>query len=273
MTMQLFDSHAHIQDDAFRGEARSVVERARRAGVIGILACGYDAPSNLDSLSLAAEYDIVYPAVGFHPHEASTVTPDMLAVLEEQALREDVLAVGEIGLDFYRDHSPHDVQRVVLDAQLELAARVGKPVSVHTRGAEDAIKDHLLAYAARSPLRAAGRPVGVLHCFGGTVEQAMPMVEAGFLVSLACAVTYPRNDETRRMAAELPLDVLLVETDSPYLPPQRMRGKRNEPSLVGSAVEAIAGLRKMSTLRVAETTTANALRLLAIPIPEPAVPA
>lgn len=261
--MRLFDSHSHLQDRAFAGEEAAVIERAQAAGVEGIALCGYDAPSNLRALEIASKHGGVYPTVGFHPHEAGTVTADMLAELDSLAALEEVVAVGEIGLDFYRHHSTPEDQRRVLAAQLEIALRHGKPVCVHSRAAEDACLELLAPFAKEVAQRGGGVP-GVMHCFGGTLEQALPYVELGFMVSIACVVTYPRNDEARRLARELPLDSLVIETDSPYLPPQGKRGQRNEPANVAAAAEAIAAARDMAVATVAEETTRNAERLFAV---------
>lgn len=267
----LVDTHAHLQDPAFRGHEDRVITAARAAGLRAIVVCGYDERSNMAALALAGRHaGFVLPAVGYHPHDATELTPTRLDALARQAAQPGVVAVGEIGLDFYRDLSPHGVQREALEAQLAIAVEVGKPVSVHTRAAEAAIGDHLRAYAQRSPLPAEGRPAGVLHCFGGTLEQALGYIGAGFLISVACTVTYPKNEEGRRLAAGIPLEALVVETDSPYLPPQPLRGKRNEPRHVAAAVEAIAVLRGISFDAVAEATTANACRLFAIRTPEAA---
>lgn len=266
--MRLFDTHAHLQDEAFDPrELNELLRRAERAGVAGIIVCGYDAPSNAAALELSARYPLLFPAVGFHPHEAGGVTETMLSGLEALAGLDEVVAIGEIGLDFFRDLSPRDAQRRVLGEQLAIALRVGKPVSVHTRGAEDEIAAHLAPYARA--VGAAGRSnPGVLHCFGGTLEQAVPLVEAGFAVSIACTVTYPGNTEGRRLAHELPLDTLVVETDCPYLPPQSSRGTRNEPANVAHAVRAIAVARGTTEEIVARATTANAERLFRVRLAE-----
>lgn len=261
--MQIFDTHAHLQDPAF-DDVTAVLERAEQAGVAGIAVCGYDPASNLQALELASQSSLLFPTVGFHPHEAKDITPAMLAELESLAALPEVVGVGEIGLDFFRDHSPRDTQRRVLEAQLEIALRVGKPVSVHSRGAEEAALEPLSVYARAASWSAGGRPVGVMHCFGGTLEQAQRYVAIGFLVSLACAVTYPRNDDTRSIAARLPLTVLVVETDSPYLPPQALRGKRNEPANVLSVIHSLASARGISSDAAADATTQNATRLFGV---------
>jgi TatD DNase family protein len=265
--MRLVDSHCHLQDQAFAGELPGVLARARSAGVEAIVDCGFDLASSVSAIRMAEDDDILVAAAGIHPHDARDVTAAMLAELESLAALQAVAAVGEIGLDFYRELSPRATQREVLARQLEIAVRLGKPVSVHSRGAEDEIYGPLAEYAAASPLTREGRPAGVMHCFGGTVEQALRFVALGFLVSVACSVTYPGAAETRRMAAALPLDRLLVETDSPYLPPQALRGKRNEPALVGAAVQAIAAARGQAPGIVAEATAMNAAGLFGLKLP------
>ena len=258
-----FDTHSHLQDPKLAGQFARVLERAREAGVAGVALCGYDAPSNQAALELAARSAMVFPTVGFHPHEADDVTPAMLAELESLAESPEVVAVGEIGLDFYRNLSSHEAQRRLIDAQLEIALRVRKPVCVHTRSAEDAAIAHLAPFAASA--REAGLKIpGVMHCFGGSAEQAQPYLEAGYLVSIACPVTYPKNEETRRLVRTLPLEALVIETDSPYLPPQTRRGQLNEPAYVMEAARAVAELREESLERVLAVTTRNAELLFGI---------
>jgi TatD DNase family protein len=194
----------------------------------------------------------------------------MLVELASQAALPEVVAIGELGLDFYRNLSGESNQRRVLDRQLEIALQTAKPVCVHSRSAEDAIAELLLPYAEEA--RKAGTAVpGVMHCFGGTVEQARPYLDAGFAVSIACTVTYPKNHETQRLARELPLSALVIETDSPYLPPQGRRGQLNEPAHVLEAAKAIADLRGEPLSRVLEATTANAARLFRVPVGAQAV--
>ena len=263
--MGAFDTHSHIQDPKLLGDFDGVLERARSAGLAGIAVLGYDAPSNALALELAARSALLFPAVGYHPHEADDVTPAMLAELESLASLPEVVAVGEIGLDAYRHHSSEANQRKLIDAQLEIALRVGKPVCVHSRAAEDAIFEHLGPYAERA--RAAGLAVpGVMHCFGGTFEQAEPYLAAGFVVSVACTVTYPKNDVTARLVKNVPLEALVIETDSPYLPPQTRRGQLNEPAYVVEAARAIAALREEPLEHVLEVTTRNAARLFRVPV-------
>lgn len=262
-----FDTHTHLQDPAFDRDLKAVITRAEHAGVGGMLLCGYDAHSNLDTLEIARQRPGIFAAVGFHPHEAKDVTGAMLDKLAAQAALPEVVAIGEIGLDFYRDHSPHDAQMRVLQAQLEIAATVGKPVSVHSRAAEDACLEPSAAYAERRGWAPGKLPVGIMHCFGGTLEQALRYVDVGFLISIACPITYPSNDEARRMAAGLPIEAIVVETDCPYLPPQKLRGKRNEPSHVWRAIEGLAAARGEEVDAVAAATTHNACRAFGVTLP------
>ncbi len=261
-----FDTHSHLQDRKIRADFAGILARAEDAGVGGIALCGYDAPSNEAAIAMAAGRPGVFPTVGFHPHEADDVTRTMLDELEELAALPDVVAVGEIGLDFYRGLAEEMNQRRLIDAQLEIALRVRKPVSVHSRSAEDAAYDHLAPYAAHA--REAGiETPGVMHCFGGTLEQALRYVEIGFMVSIAGPITYPKNDEARRLAAGLPARSLVIETDSPYLPPQVMRGKLNEPSLILHTARAVAAARGERVDDVLDFTTANAERLFGVRVP------
>lgn len=261
----LFDTHSHLQDPAFAEDLLPVLERAAAAGVRGAAVCGYDMPSNYAAIQLAEHHPMLCPTVGIHPHDAKDVTAAAFTELETLAALPRVVAIGELGLDFYRDHSPRDVQRRVLDDQLGLAASLGKPVCVHSRGAEDEVYEHLSAYARKAlSLRSAGRPLGVMHCFGGTLEQARRYVALGFVISIACTISYPKNDEARRIAAGLPLQALVIETDSPYLPPQAVRGQRNEPAQVLAAAEGVATACQLPLDVVARSTTENACRLYAV---------
>ena len=261
-----FDTHSHLQDAKLVRQFDEVLARAEAAGLEGIALCGYDAPSNEQALALASRSPWLHPTVGFHPHEADEVTPAMLSELASQAAVPEVVAIGEIGLDFYRNLSTEANQRALLDSQLEIALRLAKPVCVHSRSAEDAISEQLGPFAA-AMAKVTAAPPGVMHCFGGTFEQAQPYVDAGYLVSIACPVTYPKNETTLRLARELPLDVLVIETDSPYLPPQDRRGQLNEPANVIEAARAIAAARGVSLEHVLAVTTANARRLFRVPVP------
>jgi TatD DNase family protein len=261
MTATLFDTHSHLQDPKIIAELDGVLARAGAAGVDEIMVLGYDLASSEKAIELANRFPgRLYPAVGLHPHEADANWQGQLPRLRELARLPEVVAVGELGMDAYRGWSSEANQRRLLEAQLELALEVRKPVCVHSRSAEEALLGPLEAFARAA--RAAGVACpGVMHCFGGTLEQALPYVELGFLVSIAGPVTYPNNHEGRRLAAGLPARSLVIETDSPYLPPQSMRGKRNEPALMVETARAVAAARGVAFEELAELTTANARRL------------
>lgn len=267
--MRLFDSHSHVQDARFDEDREAVLARAAAAGVATIVVCGEDVASSEAAIALAAGTDSprLLATAGFHPHEASQANDAALDRIEGLAAAGNVAAIGEIGLDFYRDLSPRDMQRRVFDAQLAIAARLGLPVSIHSRDAEEELAPPLARFAAESPLLAAqDRPLGVLHAFGGTLEQARRYAGMGFLISLTCSAGYPRNDEARRVAAGLPLTSLLIETDSPALPPQSARGTRNEPANVKVTAEVVAEARGVSIEAIAEATTANAEALFGVTV-------
>ncbi|GBD23074.1 D-aminoacyl-tRNA deacylase [bacterium HR29] len=262
--LALADTHCHLQDPKIAVRAEELVARAREAGVRFILVCGYDLPSSAQALHLADRFPEVYAAVGVHPHDAKTFGPSAAAELESLARHPKCVAIGEIGLDFYRELSPRSTQREALEAQLQLATELGLPVSVHSRGAEDAIAPHLERYAAAAnALRAQGRPLGVMHCFGGNARQALRYADLGFFVSIACTIGYPKNERARELARTLPLSALVAETDAPYLPPQWARGQVNEPANVRAAVEGIAEARQVPFEVAAAETTANTARLFA----------
>ncbi len=266
--MRLIDAHSHLQDARFDADREAVLVRAAEAGVEAIVVCGEDVESSEAAIALAAatSQPRLLAAVGFHPHEASRASESALDAIERLAGAAPVAAIGEIGLDFYRELAPRATQRRVLDAQLAIAARLSLPVSLHSRDAEADLEPHLARFVAESPLAAAGCAPGVLHAFGGTLEQARRYAEMGFLISLTCAAGYPRNAEARRIAAELPLDSLLIETDSPALPPQFARGSRNEPANVRVIAEVAAAARGIAVETLAGATAANAEALFA-PVP------
>lgn len=257
----LFDTHCHLQDRKFAGEEAEAVERATERGLVGMLVCGYDAPSIEAAIDMAECYPAVYAGAGVHPHDADGMTPELLARIRELAAHPRCIAIGEIGLDFYRDLSPRDVQLRVLKQQLEIADDVGLPVSVHSREAEEAIYEPLAAHAASFAKRHRGLAPGVMHCFAGSPELALRFVDLGYVISVPCTITYPKNERAREIARSVPLESLVVETDAPYLPPQAIRGKRNEPAFVEAAVRGLAESRNMAFADVARATTGNALRV------------
>ena len=253
----LADSHAHIDDERFDADRDEVVARALAAGVSLIVNIGADMASSARSVALAEKYPGIYAAVGMHPHDSQDMKETDYRQLEQWANHPKVVAIGEIGLDYHYDLSPRSVQKEVFLRQLDLARKTGKPFIIHEREAHADMLD-IIRYAARGLN-------GVFHCFSGSVETAREYLKMGFYISVAGPVTFPKSVKTKEVAKAVPLDRLLVETDSPYLTPQPFRGKRNEPAYVRLVAEEIANLRDISLAELAEATTANVRRLFNIP--------
>lgn len=256
----MIDSHAHLDFPPFDPDREAVIARARAVGMVAILNVGADLESSRASVALAQQYDFIYAAVGIHPHDAKTLTPAVLEELRHLARHPKVVAVGEIGLDYYRDLSPRPVQRQAFADQLALAAELGLPVVIHSR---DALDDTLAILRGWS-----GR--GVLHSYSGGPEWLEEVLALGFSVGISGPVTFPNAHRLWAVAAAVPLDRLLVETDCPYLTPEPYRGRRNEPAYVWYVAGGVARARGISAEEVARITTENAAHLFRLPIPAPA---
>jgi TatD DNase family protein len=265
--MRLIDTHCHVQDRQFDGDREAALDRAREAGVELMVTLGSDLADSRAALALAERRQDVLAAAGVHPHDAAQATDADLDALEELARHPRVALVGEIGLDFYRNLSPRDRQLDVLRRQLLTAQRVGKPVAVHARDAEEEMMPLLTQWSGE--MRGAlpdGRPLGVMHYFSSDAAAARRYVELGFVISVHTSVTHPKAGQLAGVARELPLEHLVLETDSPYGAPQRHRGKRNEPAYVAEAAIRVAELKGLSPEQVAEATTRNAQRLLGVTV-------
>lgn len=254
----LVDSHTHLQDEIFNDNRKEIIARAREEGVEQIFICGEDISSSQAAIKLAQLDSRITAMVGFHPHNASEATIGKLDQVKELARNKDVCAIGEIGLDFYRNLSPPKVQHDIFESQLSIAAELGLPVSIHSRNAESELRPHLKTFVQKSQRKIHG----ILHCFNGNLELALEYYEQGFLISFAGPLTYPKNSELREMASQLPKEALLLETDSPALPPQRHRGKTNEPSYIKLIAEVMAVARDISLMEISKITTTNALQFL-----------
>jgi TatD DNase family protein len=259
----LVDTHAHLDLSAFDADRAAVLERAQAAGVTAIVNVGADLASSRRAVQLAAEHDMVYAAVGMHPHDAAKLDGAALAELRDLAGQPKVVAVGEIGLDFFRDLSPREAQRRAFRAQLAWAASLGKPVVVHDRDAHDEVIRELERWAAGTPPSLAGR-LGVLHTFAGDLAMARRAVELGFYLSVSGPVTYQNARRLPEIVRQVPLERLLVETDCPFLPPHPHRGQRNEPAHVRLVAQRLAELRGIPLEELAQATTANARRLFGL---------
>lgn len=256
----LIDTHAHLDFSQFKHDRDTVIARALDAGVTKIINVGTDLASSEKSVAFARHYPAIYAVVGIHPHDAKTLTPKALKRLSKLAANEKVVAIGEVGLDFYRDLSPRDLQRVAFRQQIRLAIELAMPVVVHDRDAHTEVLRILREERAY-------HVGGVLHCFSGDLRMAHEGLEMGFLISFAGPITYG-GEKKQAIAGEIPLESILVETDCPFLTPVPHRGKRNEPAYVRFVAEKIAEIRGLSLEEVAEATSRNAARLFGLENPE-----
>ena len=251
--IQFVDSHAHLDGSEFDADREAVIERARAAGLHYLLVIGgASGPEQMGvALDIADTHDWIYAAAGIHPHEASKAEDAHFDLLRRLARRPKFLAVGEIGLDYYYDHSPREVQKQVLIRQLDLAREVKLPVIIHCRDAWADLREII-----RVHWRDTGRG-GILHCFSGSSEDALELMDWGFLVSFAGNLTFKKADDLRAAAAAIPLERLLTETDCPYLAPVPYRGKRNEPAYVAEVTRELARLRNLSEEGMGQRVVAN----------------
>ena len=256
-----FDTHAHLDLPPLSDEEGKVVARALEAGVTRILTVGIDAESSAKAVEIAHRNAGVYAAAGLHPHDASALSDALLSRLEAISRCDKVVAIGETGLDFYRDRSPRDAQRDAFREQIRLARRRGLPVVVHDRDAHDEVLKVLEEEKA-------AEVGGIIHCFSGDYGTARRAVAMNFFVSIPGAITYPKSEAQVEAVRKLPLERLLIETDCPYLAPVPHRGKTNEPAFVPLVAAKIAQIRGLSVEDVARITTLNAVRLFRIPAAE-----
>jgi len=258
--MRLFDTHAHLHFPDFATDLDAVLGRARAAGIVGIVTIGTDGETNPAAVAMAERLSGIHASVGIHPHDAGGASEADWASLEDLACRsERVVALGEMGLDYFRNLSPPDIQAEAFRRQLRLARRLGKPVIVHCREAHS----DTLAILAEERVEEVG---GVMHCFSGDVPVAKRCLDLGLLISLAGPVTYKNARALPEVARFVPEDRLVVETDCPYLPPQPLRGQRNEPAHVALTAARVAELRGADPELLSAAMSDNAARLFRIPI-------
>ncbi len=253
--MPLIDTHAHLDQTDFDIDRPLVIERAQAAGVEAILAIGVTADSSAAVVQIAAEYPFVYAAVGIHPNYCAEAAPDDWDRVVALASQPRIVALGETGLDRYRDHAPLPLQQEYFARHLQLSQQRGLPFIVHTRDSQTEVLTMLREARRRGPL------TGVMHSFTGDASAAAECLELGLYISFAGMVTFKKSDDLRAVAATIPADRILIETDSPYLSPHPLRGKRNEPANVRLTAECLAAVRGQSTDDFAAQTTANARRL------------
>ncbi|MCS6831156.1 MAG: TatD family hydrolase [Armatimonadota bacterium] len=242
------DTHCHLNHPDFAHDAQQVWSRAQEAGVHQAIVVGYDLASSEAAIQIATAYDGCWASVGVHPHDAAQCTQDALSLLQQRALQPQVAAIGEIGLDYYRNLSPKNVQQQAFERQIQIASQLNLPVIIHCRNAYDDLLDIL----SRHPLP------GVLHCFSGELHHARRAVEMGWYLGIGGVATFKNAHSLREVVQQTPLERLLLETDAPYLAPVPHRGKRNEPSYIPLIAEVVASLKNIPIEEVARITTQNA---------------
>lgn len=253
----LIDTHAHLNAIQYQDDLEEVIERAQSEGVTTIVVVGFDRETITRAIELAEQYEFIYATVGWHPVDAIDMTDEDLKWIEELCSHPKVVALGEMGLDYYWDKSPKDIQKEVFRKQIALAKKVKLPIIIHNREATSDILEILQEENA-------SEVGGVMHCFTGSIEVAKQCMDMNFYISFGGPVTFKNAKKPKEVAAEIPLDRLLIETDCPYLTPHPFRGKRNEPSYVKYIAEQIAELKGVSFEEIAQKTSDNAKRFFDI---------
>lgn len=250
----IFDSHAHYDDERFAQDRDELLKRVFENGVIGIINCGSDLKSSITSLNLATKYNNIYAAAGIHPHEAEAAGKNDILLIADMLNDPKCVAVGEIGLDYHYDFSPRDIQKHIFEEQLRIAKEKNMPVIIHDREAHEDTMELLKKY----------RPEGVVHCFSGSAEMAKEVVNLGMYIGLGGAVTFKNAKKPVSVAAAVPEDRLLIETDCPYMTPVPHRGERNDSSFIPFTAEMIATVRGITAQQVLDITCKNAKDLFRI---------
>ena len=260
------DSHAHLETEQFDADRSAMLQRARDAGIETILAIGSGTgPGSLDcAIRLAEQHDFVYATIGIHPHEAKLASDADFEEMAQLAKRPKVLAWGEIGLDYFYDHSPRDVQQQVFLKQLQLAQAARLPVIIHCRPSDQSENAWDDCLRLLQETWAQSHLGGILHCFTGSWPHATQALDMGFMISFAGNITFPKAQQIREAAKRTPLDRMLIETDSPFLAPVPHRGKRNEPTFVKEVARKIGELRGLSTDEVGLQTAKNFYRFFSL---------
>ncbi len=250
----LIDSHAHLNDERFDDDREQVINSLIKSGIELVLNPSYDLESSKISVNMAKQYSMIYAAVGTHPHDSKDMNDDTLEIYKSYALEDKVIAIGEIGLDYHYNNSSRDVQKKWFREQIRLAKSLDMPYIVHDREAHEDIFNIM-----KEEMNSGAR--GILHCYSGSVEMAREFIKMGFMISLGGPVTFKNAKVAKKVALEIPLEYLLIETDSPYMAPEPNRGKRNEPSYVKYVAEEIAKIKNIEYNQVVEKTNANFKKL------------
>lgn len=253
----LFDTHAHLDDDRFDKDRDEVINQCKQDGVELILNAGSNMETSVKAIALAKKYELIYAAVGVHPHDAAEMDEETAGVLAALAENKKVRAIGEIGLDYHYDFSPRDVQKKRFIEQIDLARQIGLPVIIHDREAHGDVMNIF----KKTRIKEVG---GVLHSFSGSAEMALECIKLGLYISISGPVTFNNARKTVEAVKQVPMEMLLIETDSPYLTPVPYRGKRNYPGYVRFVAEKIAEIKGLSYEEVARQTLENGKRLFGI---------
>jgi TatD DNase family protein len=253
----LFDTHAHFNDPQFEKDRDEAIERAKKAGVEYILSASFDVASSIESVSLSQRYDFIYAAVGVHPSDTIDMNNNIISALTDFASYPKVVAIGEIGLDYHYENTPREVQKLWFKKQIEVAKSMGLPVIIHDRDAHEDV----MSIIKEEDVKSIG---GVLHCFSGSIEMAKEAMNNNLLISIGGAVTFKNAKKLPEVAKFVPDDMLLIETDCPYMTPEPHRGHRNESAYVKLVAEKIAQLRDKPVEYIEQITTSNAKRLFRI---------
>jgi TatD DNase family protein len=252
----MIDTHAHLQMKDYNSDRDAVLKRAKEAGVDYIINASFDLPSSQQAVKLAEEHENLFASVGIHPHDAKTLDDKVFDALSDLAKHPKVVAIGEIGLDYYRDLSPRPLQRTVFERQMLLAHKVGLPIIIHNRDSHDdmlaILKNNLNGMSE------------VMHCFSGDQDFADQCLEMGLYISFAGPVTYPNALVLQKVAGNIPDDRFFIETDCPYLSPQFMRGKRNEPSYIKAIAKKMAEIRHTTFSEISRISSSNAMNFFKI---------
>jgi len=252
----IIDTHAHLQMKDYNSDRDAVLKRAKEAGVDYIINASFDLPSSQQAVKLAEEHENLFASVGVHPHDAKTLDDRAFDALRDFAKHPKVVAIGEIGLDYYRDLSPRPLQRIVFERQMLLAQKVGLPIIIHNRDSHD----DMLAILKKN----LNGMSGVMHCFSGDQDFADQCLEMGLYISFAGPVTYPNALVLQKVAGNIPDDRFFIETDCPYLSPQFMRGKRNEPSYIKAIAKKIAEIRHTTFPEISRISSSNTINFFKI---------
>jgi len=253
----LFDTHAHFCDEQYDKDRSEVIKRARDNGVEYILTVSTDVASSVENITLAQNYDFIYAAIGVHPHNIIDLNNNIISALTDFATYPKVVAIGEIGLDYFYDNTPREAQKIWFAKQITLAKQLKLPIIVHDRDAHEDTMSILKSENAKNV-------GGVLHCYSGSIEMAREVMDQNFMISIAGSVTFKNANRLLEVVKYIPDDMLIIETDSPYLAPEPLRGKRNESANVKLIAEKIAKIKGKPLEYIEKITTSNAKRLFGI---------